>query len=325
MKIPPAFQQPIEKEIAQFCKSLTKLSPAELYEPIAYSLTMGGKRIRPNLLLIACKLFGGNVKSALPAAVAIELFHGFTLVHDDITDNAPLRRNKPSVHAKWNTNIALLSGDAMLIKAYEYLAKTPKHYLHEVFELFNQTALKVCEGQQFDMNFETRKKVSIDDYLTMISLKTAALLAASLQIGAILGGASKKDAKRMYDFGINIGMLFQLQDDILDVFGEQEKVGKQTGGDIVNNKKTYLLLKALELAKGNTLKELIRLLNSPAVSAAQKVKGVTAIYEELDVLRHAHMKMNAYYDNAVKSLAPIKAPEKEILLNLTAALMIREI
>lgn len=323
MKIPAAFQQPIEKEIALFSKQLTKASPHELYEPIAYMLSMGGKRIRPNLLLIACKLFGGDLKKAMPAAIAIELFHGFTLVHDDITDNAPLRRNKPSVHAKWNTNIALLSGDAMMIKAYECLAKTPTAHLPAILNLFNETALKVCEGQQFDMNFETRKKVSIDDYLYMISLKTAALLAASLEMGAILGGASKKDSDRIHDFGVNIGMLFQLQDDILDVFGEQEKVGKQTGGDIINNKKTYLLLKAFELAKGNALKELTRLLNSK--SAIEKVKGVTAIYEELNVLQHARKKMDAYYTSAVKSLEPIKAPEKKILLDLTGALMSREI
>ena len=261
MKIPSAFQNTIEKEITSFCKNLSA-SPKELYEPIAYMLAMGGKRIRPNLLLISCKLFNGNLKDALPAAIAIELFHGFTLIHDDITDNAPLRRNKPSVHAKWNSNIALLSGDAMLIKAYEYIAKVPGAHLPIVLSIFNDTALKVCEGQQFDMNYETQKKVSIDDYLHMISLKTAALLATSLEMGAILGGASAKDAVRMKVFGGNIGMLFQLQDDILDVFGEQEKVGKQTGGDIINNKKTFLLLKALELAKGNTLKELIHLLSS---------------------------------------------------------------
>ena len=324
MKIPPAFQEPIEKEITSFCKSLSA-SPKELYDPIAYMLSIGGKRIRPNLLLISCKLFNGNVKHALPAAIAIELFHGFTLIHDDITDNAPLRRNKPSVPAKWNTNIALLSGDAMLIKAYEYITKTPKAHLPAVLHLFNDTALKVCEGQQFDMNFETQQKVSIDDYLYMISLKTAALFSVSLEMGAILGGATGKDSGKMKVFGESIGMLFQLQDDILDVFGEQEKVGKQTGGDIINNKKTFLLLKALELAKGNSLKELTRLLNNKSVTAKQKVEGVTAIYEELNVLQYANQKMNAYYDRAAKSLEAIKAPEKKILLDLTSALMSREI
>ncbi|HWY98366.1 MAG TPA: polyprenyl synthetase family protein, partial [Bacteroidia bacterium] len=267
----------------------------------------------------------GNVQHALPAAIAIELFHDFTLVHDDITDNAPLRRNKPSVHAKWNTNIALLSGDAMLIKAYEYIAKTPKAYLPAILQLFNETALKVCEGQQFDMNYETQKKVSIEDYLYMISLKTAALISASLEMGAILGGATAKDSRKMKAFGENIGMLFQLQDDILDVFGEQEKVGKQTGGDIINNKKTFLLLKAMELAKGNSLKELTRLLGSTSISTKQKVIGVTTIYEELNVLQHAKKKMDAYYNSAIKSLASIKAPEKKLLLDLTSAMMSREI
>ncbi|HSY75253.1 MAG TPA: polyprenyl synthetase family protein [Bacteroidia bacterium] len=324
MKLPSTFSQPIEKEIASFCKNLSA-SPKELYEPMAYMLSMGGKQLRPNLLLISCKLFGGNVKHALPAAIAIELFHDFTLVHDDITDNAPLRRNKPSVHAKWNTNIALLSGDAMLIKAYEYIAKTPKAHLPVILQLFNETALKVCEGQQFDMNYETQKKVSIEDYLYMISLKTAALISASLEMGAILGGATTKDSRKMKVFGENIGMLFQLQDDILDVFGEQEKVGKQTGGDIINNKKTFLLLKAMELAKGNSLKELTRLLGSTSISAKQKVIGVTAIYEELNVLQHAKKKMDAYYNSAVKLFVSIKAPEKKLLLDLTAAMMSREI
>lgn len=324
MKIPATFRQPIEKEISSFCKNLSN-SPGELYEPMSYMFSMGGKRIRPNLLLISCKLFGGNVKHALPAAIAIELFHSFTLMHDDITDNAPLRRNKPSVHVKWNSNIALLSGDAMLIKAYEYIAKVPKAHLPAVIRLFNETALKVCEGQQLDMNYETQKKVSIEDYLYMISLKTAALLSASLEMGAILGGASGKDSHKMKIFGESIGMLFQLQDDILDVFGEQDKVGKQTGGDIINNKKTFLLLKAIELAKGNTQKELSKLLNSAGISPKQKIAGVTAIYEELNVLLHAKKRMEAYYSNAINSIESIKAPEKKLLLDLTGAMMSREI
>jgi geranylgeranyl diphosphate synthase type II len=324
VNIPALFQKPIEKEIAAYCKSLSN-SPKELYEPISYMLSMGGKRIRPNLLLLSNKMFGGNLKQAMPAAIAIELFHGFTLIHDDITDNAPLRRNKPSVHAKWNTNIALLSGDTMLIKAYEYLAKTPKTHLPAVFTLFNDTALKVCEGQQFDMNYETQKKVSIEDYLYMISLKTAALFSASLEMGAILAGASVAGSRKMKVFGESIGMLFQLQDDILDVFGEQEKVGKQTGGDIINNKKTFLLLKALELAKGNTLKELNSLLNGNSVSPKQKVENVTTIYKELNVLEHSRKQMDKYLTAANNSLRTIKAPEKKLLLQLTGELLDREI
>jgi len=320
VNIPAAYRQPVEKEIKSFCNNLTD-NPAELYEPMRYMLGLGGKQLRPVLVLIACKMSGGKVKDALPAAIAVELFHNFTLMHDDITDAAPLRRNKPSVHAKWNTNIALLSGDALLVKAYEYIAKTPKAHLPETLRLFNETALKVCEGQQFDMNYEAQAKVSIDDYMYMISLKTAALISASLEMGAVIGGASGKDAKSMRTFGTSIGMLFQLQDDILDVFGEQEKVGKQTGGDIINNKKTYLLLKAFELAKGDTLKELQKLLTEK--SPKKKVAGVKAIYEKLGVLKHAQQQMDFYHKTAIKSVASIKAPEKKLLLDLTEALLSR--
>jgi geranylgeranyl diphosphate synthase type II len=320
VNIPVAYRQEIEKEIKSFCKNLPA-KPHELYAPMSYMLGLGGKQLRPAMVLLACKMFGGQVKNAVPAAIAVELFHNFTLIHDDITDAAPLRRNKPSVHAKWNTNIALLSGDAMLTKAYEYIAKTPKAHLPAILRLFNETALKVCEGQQFDMNYETQGKVSIDDYLYMISLKTAALFSASLEMGAILGGATGKDARSMRVFGTSIGMLFQLQDDILDVFGEQQKVGKQTGGDIINNKKTYLLLKAFELAKGNTLKELQKLLSEP--NANRKVEGVKAIYEKLGVLKQAQKQMDFYHNAAVNSVASIKAPEKKILLDLTTALLSR--
>ena len=324
MKLPASFQASIEKEITSFCKNLST-EPDELYAPLRYTLALGGKRIRPNLLLLSCNLFKGNVKQALPVAIAIELFHNFTLIHDDITDNAPLRRNKPSVHAKWNTNIALLSGDAMMIKAYEYIGKAPKDKLPVILKLFNETALKVCEGQQYDMNYETQQRVSIDDYLHMISLKTAALLSASLEMGAILGGASAKDTHSMKVYGESIGMLFQLQDDILDVFGEMEKVGKQTGGDIINNKKTYLLLKAFELAKGATLKELNTLLNSYNISATKKVEGVKNIYNELKVVEHANTQMNKYHAAATKSLLTINSPGKKVLIDLCDALMSREI
>lgn len=323
MNIPLSYQQLIKKEIELFCKSLTS-SPAELYEPMRYMLTMEGKRLRPILLLISCKAFGGKPKTALPVALAVEVFHSFTLMHDDITDNAPLRRNKPSVHVKWNSNIALLSGDAMMVKAYECIAKAPKVKLHTILNIFNDTALKVCEGQQMDMNFETQEKVSINDYLHMISLKTAALFAASLQMGALLGEASAKDAERMRSFGENIGMLFQLQDDILDVFGKKEKVGKQTGGDIIQNKKTFLLLKALELAKGKTLQELRSLLKGN-ITPEEKVKRVTAIYNELNVLQHANKQMELYLNAARKAVSSIKAPEIKMLLDLTEGLMKREI
>jgi len=324
VNIPASYQKLVKKEIEDFCNHLTS-SPAELYDPMRYMLSMEGKRLRPILLLLSGKAFSNNLKPMLPVALAVEIFHSFTLMHDDITDNAPLRRNKPSVHVKWNTNIALLSGDAMMIKAYEYLAQTPNPYLQPILEVFNQTALSVCEGQQLDMNFETLERVSIKDYLHMISLKTAALFAASLQMGAILGGASAKDAARMKTFGENIGMLFQLQDDILDVFGKQEKVGKQTGGDIIQNKKTFLLLKALELAKGNTLKELKSLLNNKKIKPSEKVKRVKTIYEDVNVLWVAGNQMEQYYIAAQKALQPLKSPEIKILSDLAFGLMSRDI
>jgi geranylgeranyl diphosphate synthase type II len=324
VNIPTTYQELVKKEIEQFCKQL-KQSPHELYEPMRYMLTMEGKKLRPILLLLSCKTFKGNLKHALPVAVAVEVFHSFTLMHDDITDNAPLRRNKPSVHVKWNTNIALLSGDAMMVEAYECIAKAPASHLSAILNLFNETALKVCEGQQLDMNFETQEKVSIKDYLHMISLKTAALFSASLEMGAILAGASRKDSDRMKVFGENIGLLFQLQDDVLDVFGSQEKVGKQTGGDIIQNKKTFLLLKALELAKGKDLQELKSLLKKSSISSREKVKRVTAIYQKVGVLDHASKHMMDYYFKALKAIEPIKSPELKILVNLVDGMMSREI
>lgn len=324
MNIPESYLKLVKKEIEGFSKELST-SPAELYDPMRYMLLMEGKRLRPIMLLLSCRVFNRNLKPTLPVALAIEIFHGFTLMHDDITDNAPLRRNKPSVHVKWNTNIALLSGDAMMIKAYEYIAKTPKAYLHTILNIFTGTALKVCEGQQMDMNFETQEKVSIDDYLGMIKLKTATLFAASLQMGAVLGGASAKHANNMRAFGENIGMLFQLQDDILDVFGKQEKVGKQTGGDIIQNKKTFLLVKALELAKGDTLKELKALLQHKTIRPEEKVKKVKAIYEKVNVLHHAGKQMEVYYKASQKAAAGIKSKEMNMLYELVTALMSREI
>ena len=324
VNIPVSYQKLIRREIEKFCAGLPSFPPG-LYEPMRYMLLMEGKRLRPLLLLIACKTFNGKLKPVIPVALAIEIFHSFTLMHDDITDNAPLRRNKPSVHVKWNTNIALLSGDAMMIKAYQCLAKTPRPYLHAIFTVFNDTALKVCEGQQQDMNFETRKNVSIAEYLQMIHLKTAALFAASLQMGAILGGASGNEINRMKTFGENIGMLFQLQDDILDVFGKKEKTGKQTGGDIIQDKKTFLLLRALELAKGNTLKELQSLPGNKTIKPADKVERVKAIYEKVNVLQHARQQMDLYYATAQEAIKPVKSAEVKLLSRLASGLMSREL
>ena len=251
--------------------------PKELYDPIKYTLDLGGKRIRPALLLLANDLFGGTDDKAINSALAIEVFHNFTLVHDDIMDDAPLRRGKDTVYKKWDTNIAILSGDVMLVQAIQLLSKNNHAHLHDVLNIFNTTAIQVCEGQQMDMNFETSSSVAIDDYLKMIELKTAVLVAASLKIGAILGQASSDSSHHIYEFGKNLGIAFQLMDDILDLYGNPEKVGKRVGGDVIANKKTYLLLKAQELATGKTKKDLDFCLTSSALTSEQKVEKVTAI------------------------------------------------
>lgn len=323
MNIPESTQQRIKKEIDFFCKSLPK-QPQELYQPMRYMLSLGGKNIRPSLLLLTCKMFKGEIKNALPAAIAIELFHNFTLIHDDITDNSPLRRNNPTVHVKWNLNVALLSGDALLIKAYQQLNKTPVKYLPAVFQLFNDAALKVCEGQQFDMNFEKKDNISIDDYLNMISLKTAALFSASMGMGAMLAGASTSVCNKMKIAGENLGMLFQLKDDALDVFGKTGKTGKQTGGDIIQDKKTFLLLKAIELAKGKTKNELGSLIGNTKISPVEKVERVKKIYKDLNVEELSNKQMEMYFYNTKKCLAPFKSPEKDILLALAAAMIERD-
>lgn len=324
MNIPSSIQEKIKTEINTFCKHLPN-EPEELYEPIRYMLSIGGKSLRPAMLLLTCKMFQGQIKNALPAAVAIELFHNFTLIHDDITDNSPLRRGKPTVHVKWDTNVALLSGDALLIKAYQELEKTPAKYLPGIYKLFNKAALKVCEGQQFDMSYETKNKVRIDDYLNMISMKTAALFSASMAMGAMLAGASVNDTKRMGNTGESLGMLFQLKDDVLDVFGKSGKTGKQIGGDIIQNKKTFLLLKAFELAKGKTRTELHSLIENRKIASAEKVERVKKIYETLGVEEYANKQMQAYYSIVKKSLASIIAPEKEILHKLAESLLEREV
>ena len=323
MNIPESIQARVIKGIEVFCKSLPE-EPKELYEPMRYMLTLGGKNLRPSLLLLTCKMLGGKINDAVSAAIAIELFHNFTLIHDDISDNSPLRRGKPTVFKKWNLNVALLSGDALLIKSYQELNKTRPAKLRLVVELFNDAALKVCEGQQFDMNYETKSKVTIDDYLKMISMKTAALFSASMGMGAILAGASKSDVNKMKVTGESLGMLFQLKDDMLDVFGESAQTGKQIGGDIIQDKKTFLLLKSLELAKGKTKAELTILIGNTQISPTEKVQRVKKIYEDLGVEEIANKQMEMYYANAKKSLASIKTPEKDILLALTGALLERK-
>jgi geranylgeranyl diphosphate synthase type II len=320
------FQQMIEEGIAAI--PLTG-KPVELYEPMSHVLALGGKRMRPLLTLIACDLFDSPPANALPAALGIELFHNFSLVHDDIMDNAPLRRGKATVHEKWNPNTAILSGDAMLIKAYDQLSKIASDFIGPVLAIFNETALRVCEGQQLDMNFELLPKVTIMQYMHMIEMKTAVLLAASLKIGAVIGKARPEDAARLYEFGRNIGLAFQLQDDILDVYGDSQRFGKQTGGDILSNKKTYLLLKAMEVAERMPYKreELLLWIHAPQFIPREKVEAVTAIYDYLDIRKLAESESQKYYDKALADLEqiPANSEKKEALRTLAKNLMNREI
>ncbi|GAB2688236.1 polyprenyl synthetase family protein [Mucilaginibacter koreensis] len=302
------------------------LQPAELYEPITYILSLGGKRMRPVLLLMACELFGGDAQTAVSPALAIEVFHNFSLVHDDIMDKAPLRRGKTTVHEKWNQNIAILSGDVMLVEAYKLIMQVEDHLLRQVLTIFNNTAVGVCEGQQYDMNFEQTADVSIDAYLNMIRLKTAVLLGGALKIGALIGGASEQDADLLCNFGEHLGVAFQLQDDILDVYGDPEKFGKQVGGDILANKKTFLLIKALKLAKDKQANQLNYWLNAGNYDATEKVSAVTSIYNDLEVKQHAEQAMQAYTDKAFKALDQIQlsAERKQYLHDFADSLMVRE-
>jgi geranylgeranyl diphosphate synthase type II len=269
--------------------------PPELYEPIRYMMSLGGKRLRPVLTLLASSLFTEDWQRFAKPALSVEVFHNFTLMHDDIMDAAPLRRGKPTVHTKWNNNVAILSGDVMLVNAYELLLELPAQQLPVVIRRFNRCAAEVCEGQQLDMNFEKQPGVKEEDYLEMIRLKTAALLGFSLELGGLMAGADHKNATLLYELGESIGIGFQLKDDLLDVFGEQAKVGKQVGGDIIANKKTFLLIKALQGADEKNLEELNYWLHQASFVPEEKVKAVTAIYENLNIRQIAETKMNEYF------------------------------
>ncbi len=307
-------------------KELFDQSPVELYEPINYILQLGGKRLRPVLLLMGANLFSDDIDHALPAALAIEIFHNFSLVHDDIMDEAPLRRGKPTVHIKFGQNASILSGDAMLILTYQYLNQLKNsEQLPSILQIFNQLAIEVCEGQQYDMNFETQESVEIAAYLKMIELKTSVLIAGGLKIGALIGGAAEKDANELYEFGRHIGIAFQLQDDILDTFGDPEKFGKKVGGDIAQNKKTFLLLKSMEQADQQDRAELLAAL-STTVDPIQKIKKVTHIYAKLKVQKQATELMEKYLQKAFLHLDQVDvADSRKILLrNLANELMMRE-
>jgi geranylgeranyl diphosphate synthase type II len=298
--------------------------PQNLYEPVNYMLSLGGKRIRPLLCLTACSLFGKDAKIALPAAAAVEWFHNFSLLHDDIMDKAETRRGKATVQQRNGLNVAILSGDVMLVKAYQFLENYPAQQLAALLKLFNQTAIAVCEGQQYDMDFETASNISMPQYIQMISLKTAVLLAASLQMGAIVADADMTDARHIYEFGRNIGIAFQLQDDILDTFGNEAQIGKRIGGDILNNKKTCLLVAALHVATGSEAQQLqYWLQNNPSIDETEKISAVTHIFEQLGVLQMAQSDMKQYYTQAFAHLNAINVPDaqKQALHDIVQTLM----
>lgn len=300
--MPTDFNIILEKEIA---KQKYGKEPASLYEPIRYLMNLGGKRLRPMLTLLSYSLFKNDVKKIIRYAIAVEAFHNFTLMHDDIMDKAPLRRGNPTVHKKWNTNTAILAGDVMMVKVYELFSTLESEKLKTVIQAFNICAAQVCEGQQWDMEFETTKTVTESEYIKMIRLKTAVLLGFSLELGAILADASIDDRKALREFGINIGIGFQLKDDLLDAFADPKKFGKQVGGDIIANKKTYLLIKALENAKGKSKAELQDWLSARRFNKKDKVSAVKAIYEKLDVPQHTEKKITQYFLKAFKNLDKI--------------------
>ncbi len=317
------FQEDIDKAINAL--SLEK-TPKELYQPVEYILSLGGKRLRPLLVMLGNSLFNGKPEWAINPAIAIEVFHNFTLIHDDIMDKAPLRRGHATVHEKWNSDIAILSGDAMMIQAYELIIQTRVEFLPKLLPLFNRTALEVCEGQQEDMNFETRDDVSIGEYMEMIGKKTAVLLGCALEVGAITANASEDDRKNIYAFGKNIGIAFQLRDDLLDAYAKED-FGKQVGGDIIANKKTYLLLKAFELADASDKAKLQQLLEDETIQPPDKVREVKALYNKLSIPEHTEALSKQYFDKAMIAMDAINGnPEtKATLIEYVRALMGREV
>lgn len=316
-------QERISREILNI--KLNK-PPKELYEPIEYTIESGGKRIRPALVLAAHNMFSESIEEAIPVSLAFEVFHNFTLLHDDIMDNSPVRRNKATVHKKWDANTAILSGDAMMILAYSFLKELEAEKMKSVFTLFNKTAMEVCEGQQYDMNFENRNDVSEEEYLEMIKLKTSVLIAACLKAGAITGGASNEDADKLYNFGLNIGLAFQLKDDLLDVYANFEDFGKQIGNDILTAKKTFLLINALEHADSKMKEELIQTLYDSKLKAEDKIRTVTDVYDVLQIKDLTEKKINDYHQKALDAMQSVSVNEekKQVLLGFAESIMNRK-
>ena len=327
----PKMNDTIRMYIQRIDQELNNLSfgeyPENLYDPIRYILQLGGKRIRPLLVLLSYGLFQNDIDKILRPSLAVEIFHNFTLLHDDIMDKAPIRRGKPTVHNRWNENTAILSGDVMLVRVYDLLLEVKPEIVKRVIKEFNDCAARVCEGQQLDMDFETKTKVTEEDYIRMIRYKTAVLLGFSLSCGGMLAGAEEGDIQLLSDFGINLGIGFQLMDDLLDVYADQMKFGKQVGGDIITNKKTFLLIKALEISRGEDLEELNRWIGMEEFDPVEKVKAVKHIYEKAGIKELTTVKINHYFLIAHQDLDKISVGEerKKDLRALTEYLMNREI
>lgn len=328
LKICPLDLSVFQQEFLDYKKAqIINREPTNLYEPIAYILSLGGKKIRPVLTLMAASLFSNDYKKALPAAYAVEMFHNFTLVHDDIMDDAPLRRGEKTVHEKWNLNTGILSADAMLILAYQYFENYPPEIFQQLAKLFSKTAIEVCDGQQLDVDFETRNDVTIEEYIKMISLKTSVLIGAALKMGAIVGKADEADAEKLYEFGLNLGISFQLQDDFLDTFGNPETFGKQVGGDIIENKKTFLYLKTLEVASIEDKNLLHQFYEIKLNKNEEKIKNVKEIFSKNNIQSYSEELIRNYTQKAFAVLHTINIDEnsKKGLLDFGESLMKRDV
>jgi geranylgeranyl diphosphate synthase type II len=300
--------------------------PEKLYEPVRYILGNGGKRLRPALVLLACDLFGGDYHKAIYPALGIEVFHNFTLLHDDLMDNSTIRRNKPTVHVKWDANTAILSGDVMSILANSLIGKADSESMPSVSRLFNKTALEVCEGQMLDMEYADKEAVSISQYINMIGLKTSVLIAASLGIGALIAGASEKESDILYNFGMNLGLAFQLQDDLLDSFGDQEIFGKKIGNDILTNKRTFLVIKAFEKAGEEELLDLKKYFSGSIFNPDEKINSVLRIFNKLDIKKETQDLIHFHHEKAISYINELDIPSdrKIVLVDFSKELMKRE-
>lgn len=319
------FEEALEKVSFGIQQIVYPEQPQSLYQPISYLLSLKGKKVRPAITLLACNLFQDDADQAINQALAWEIFHNFTLMHDDVMDKADLRRGQPTVHKKWNENTAILSGDSMLILSYSYVAKSPEKYLKTLLDLFSKTADEICAGQQYDMDFEKRTEVKEEEYVKMICLKTAVMIGACFQSGAIIGGAGKEDQQNLYEFGINLGIAFQIRDDLLDIYGNPQVFGKKPGGDILCNKKTYLLVKVLTEAGEKDKTELLQWLKSNE-QTSEKIERITAIYDKYKIPQIAEKAIQYYYTKALDafSAVSVSSERKKILFDFARDLMSRE-